>query len=559
MIRLNQVKDQASELQSHKQSNLGAGYSAYSSGDGTDGLEATLAQLQDGLHHRFGTGAMGNNGLFDGIGATKGILARFSADDAATRVIIDQQYADVTAGMDITSAGTSVTEATAALRVATSGTSSLLMLDAADLMTLQAADTMLLDADGALQFDIENGFSSNVAAGGWSSRVVLGGHYTEVDNGGLEVDVSAGSLDMRVDTDQSITLGNGVTGSGSVTPAVDADLYIQITDDSAAAANEKISLYNTNGTGAADGQGSGSMSMIAENGGIEIAGGITATAVSSSFESLTYALSGGALQDSLQSEANWDVRMTGGEVLVNADTHAWMYAGTTANNSTSNFNYSTSLDAVKIAGNLEDALWLGDIHAQSIADYSGGGADRAWSMDGIPLSQAGKEWYDFAQAFGEVSLLKAITLAGAGGTTDAGSYHLEVVNEISSGDYLFSDDGASGADVQSAANGNGDLHFGSVDIFNSANSAAQVSLAAQTGFGSTDLSTAEILSAVKVYVNGQLLVGHLGTAANASYDYRIVSSDSSGAVAAYADGDTEFAIICDFQLEAGDVIQVFVG
>ena len=69
MIRLNQIKDQGSELQAHRQTDLGGNYSAFNSTDGQDGLEATLAQLQDGLHHRFGSDAMGANGLFDGVGS----------------------------------------------------------------------------------------------------------------------------------------------------------------------------------------------------------------------------------------------------------------------------------------------------------------------------------------------------------------------------------------------------------------------------------------------------------------------------------------------------------
>lgn len=60
--------------------------------------------------------------------------------------------------------------------------------------------------------------------------------------------------------------------------------------------------------------------------------------------------------------------------------------------------------------------------AASTLKLEGGGSVRftdtyepaGWSLDGIALSDAAQEWTDFETAFGEVSLMKAITLAAAG-------------------------------------------------------------------------------------------------------------------------------------------------
>ena len=147
-----------------------------------------------------------------------------------------------------------------------------------------------------------------------------------------------------------------------------------------------------------------------------------------------------------------------------------------------------------------------------------------WSFkDGIPLSLHSGDWTDFEDAFGEVSLLRALVLSGAG-ASDAFYHEIEIATAVSSGDDVYS--GTLADDLANTNNG---------DIIISDNEELIVT-AVPTISSSTDL--AELKDRVEVYVNGQRMA---------------LRGDCDVTIDA---GNSAFELAFDFDLEIGDVIVV---
>ena len=234
-----------------------------------------------------------------------------------------------------------------------------------------------------------------------------------------------------------------------------------------------------------------------------------------------YAQSAAAMLEA--SHADGDLMMASGRdmaVLAASQQTAVDVTGATlaaAVQNLSAFSYASDASATLAADMAPDdhTLILGDKHARGT--YNSGNS-RFWSIDGIPLSLATKEWHDFKVQFGEVSLLNAMVQAGSGGTTDAGKYTFVIGSSgLTADNHLFS---ADSDDSDSDAN-----RF-SLQLFDSAGSAPQETLSAMEAFPVAGLDENEILSAVSVFVNGQLLLGALSEqtfsgSASPDVDYRI--------------------------------------
>ena len=172
MIRLNQIKDQKSELEAHVLADLQT--NAVSSGDGQDGLEFTLLKFMEGLQHRLGSTAVGSNGLWDGQGGSSGVVASFSADDAIDRVVINQSYASNASGLDITSAGQGPSAATPALKIDASDAAGYLYVKSAGQMELESTSNMTIDVDAELIMTVAS--DKSVTVSGDRADIVQGEH-----------------------------------------------------------------------------------------------------------------------------------------------------------------------------------------------------------------------------------------------------------------------------------------------------------------------------------------------------------------------------------------------
>ena len=221
-----------------------------------------------------------------------------------------------------------------------------------------------------------------------------------------------------------------------------------------------------------------------------------------------------------------------------------------------NYGGANALTAARVGGNpLGDAnhIWFRDSHC-----LVGTNAGEWSESKGIPLSVATKEWEDYEATFGEVSLMNALVSAASGGTTDAGQYIISIGNAGLAADTLIiGEDQANAANTIESDN----ARFDGAE-FNSKDTSAQIDLGQNatkiSAFPSSGLDSNEILAAVKVFVNGQLLVGGLasGAPSGGNYDYHICD-DRLDVATAYAGSD--FSLKFAFALEEGDIVQIFVG
>ncbi len=197
-------------------------------------------------------------------------------------------------------------------------------------------------------------------------------------------------------------------------------------------------------------------------------------------------------------------------------------------------------------------IWLRDSHCDV-----GNGASQWSETKGIPLSIATEEWVNYEATFGEVSLLNAVVSAASGGTTDAGFYVIGINATVNAGDLLIGESTNVPADSVESDN----ARFVAFD-FNSKDTSPQVdrSQAANkiSEIPSAGLDSDEILAAVRVFVNGQLMMGDLSSATPVGQpvDYHICDHDMDSATAY---GGSAFSIKFSFPLEAGDIVQIFVG
>jgi len=215
---------------------------------------------------------------------------------------------------------------------------------------------------------------------------------------------------------------------------------------------------------------------------------------------------------------------------------------------------SNALIDARVGGNpLGDAnhIWFRDSHCDV-----GTGGDQWSEARGIPLSVAKKEWEDYEATFGEVSLMNALVAAASGGTTDAGQYIIALDASVPAGNLLLATSGTASDVFESDG-----ARFAAFD-FNSKDTApgADLTQAADkiSEIPSSGLDADEILSAVKVFVNGQLLVGGLasGSPVGQNIDYHICDHDHDTATAY---NGSAFSLKFAFELVQGDIIQIFVG
>jgi len=151
-------------------------------------------------------------------------------------------------------------------------------------------------------------------------------------------------------------------------------------------------------------------------------------------------------------------------------------------------------------------------------DDQGAGALTGYA-DGIKLAGSFAEWSAFEASFGEVSLLKAITDAALGGTSDAADYVLTATGTVSSGAKLSTVSASFSAVKIDDANGSAAYTPAAIDC---------------SGFTAN-----EALRNVAIYVNGQKLIS------GADYSLNYLSETI----------DPQFT----FDLEVDDVVVIEVG
>ena len=154
-----------------------------------------------------------------------------------------------------------------------------------------------------------------------------------------------------------------------------------------------------------------------------------------------------------------------------------------------------------------------------------------WSFkDGIPLSLHSGDWTDFEDAFGEVSLLRAMVLSGAG-AADSFYHEIEIADATNLGDTnggadIYAETLADNLTIANITNG------GTVVI--SDDTEALVSSVPQM---SASTSLAELKERIQVFCNGQRL------ALRGDFD-----------VAISANATREIELSMNFALETGDVL-----
>ena len=401
------------------------------------------------------------------------------------------------------------------------------------------ADTASIDMDAKTQIDIASaGSGANAilltsSAGGFDFDCAAG-YDLEVSDGGLSEVVTAGGAMRRVVAGDIQIEGTSATAAQSINLHLNSDadpdalrFEMDSTFDGNANSeqNSVISLIN------AVGNGDAAIKLQSELGGIDLdaktdfsvlaearlylQGDVDDTAISADYADPTAPAAAVHAQT-----ASGMVFMSGLDQLLIAGTEGSPAA--TANAApadafTYTQNMATDLGTNNTAGLnhliLSDIFCAGE-YAMTDVNTPGSGTP-VWEGLGIPLSMASDEWYQFREAFGEVSLLNAITQASSG-STDSFYIEAELLQDISAARAnpdIFSDMG-NDLDVKDAQG-------------TAVNSAPSMS-------GTT--SQEELESRIEVYVNGQRM------AINGDFTPDL----SSGSL------DLQFT----FDLEVGDMIIV---
>lgn len=602
MIRLNQIKDQKSELEAHVLADLQE--PAVASGDGQDGLEFTLLKFMEGLHHRLGSGAVGSNGLWDGQGGSSGVVASFSADDAINRVVINQGFGSADSGLDITSSGQGPSDTVPALKIEASDAAAYMYIKSNHEMELEATDLLLVDAKDALTETI-GGNHTKTLTGNYVATT--GGTYSQIgDNTMLfqssletvEIDAAADAKDLKLSAGSTaeaainlrydsgadarseievasshIQLWNG----DSTTPAdiLDIDASDMNLDGAtfdltlSGAENHDITGtctftvtqgFSVQGSAGIDMDavsditidGDAAIKVKADNGDSEYAHGDLATALQAGQRYEGPALD---LQSTLSAcllagiADNGDfAAINNGNMIISANfentTDDMVSNGSLASEMTSGANEYLAADFDQLQN--VQGLIFGDAHCVA----------SNWSIEGIPLAVHTGEWNEFKNAFGEVSLLNAMAQAGAG-AADAGVYQISVSGDIPVASDLF-EEGAVGNEYAGAA------FHGSASAIQidgaEPSSAASIAIAANTDFD-------EMMERLEVFANGQrLLPSYYDVATTAvvpqDFTVRLVESDDSIVTLANSSTRTskEAKLLIDvlFDLEASDELVVIM-
>ena len=505
---------------------------------------------------------------------------KLGADDVDGAITIGEDgERAISIGTDAGTGGpsTSVSLEASAINIGTGGTAGAAITigesSQANPIVLEAGTgSILMDADDVIQIESSGGAISigndaiaqqlNLGTGG--ARPILLGSAAAAS---LTMDGGVGAFALQADADSTIDSGAALDVTSTGVMALDATSDLELNSEAEIkighdARDQNISVGTAGAREISIGSSSAVLVQAQGSSALYEAAGQTVDPQNGNAAELfadasdLYNQSSALLLES--SHVDGDLMLAGGRDMAilaasqqaAADTTGATLAAAVANLNA--FGYTNDLGSDVEADS--HTMMLGDVYCRGT--YNSGAA-RFWSADGIPLSLATKEWYDFKVAFGEVSLLNALVQAGSGGTTDAGSYIIKIgSNGLSRDVYLL---GSHTTPANARASDNGDYD---IFMFHSAGTGAATNqlTTAIEAFPSSGLDANEITSALKVFVNGQLLVGRVHHAsapsADASYDYHIRdnSIDTAGTY-----GGSDFSLVFGFDLEEGDVVQVVLG
>ena len=576
MIRLNQIKNQQSDF--GKPLDLKTLYAH--GGDEKDGLEETLSKLGESLHKRFGTAGIGDSGLHENN--TAGVIANFTTDDDQD-MIIKNEAEDKSSKL---------------WHVTTNYAAQLIMADATstnagdgsvklesknqqiDMASVGGVNTIAMYNDknstGTNFIKLGVGYDANIGAtnivlqpnkkhlfkegsvtpkfaetwetGTISRTDLFGNAGSTLEYKSTEAKTMLFEREMKID--HKISAESQISKFGKDTSGPAANAYHTVYS------GDKKDLTQSISTLAGSTDGSIMIDMHAEklNGDqkillatvgeetsvgaadasvsrIKIANsGIVVDAVNSVY--LQSTKSSGTFKSDLAMllESGKSQQLYGGNVLIKAQ------GGSLRATAPANYGVN-GLATLGLSADSQE-VWFVDKHKAA-----------SWSeARGVPLSIWDEEWEDYEAVFGEVSLLNALVQAGTGGTVDAGTHIIKMDATVAKDTAL----------LVSGTTESDDARF-SLFVFNSKDTGVQVDeqVSKIGGFACTGLDANEILAAVKVYVNGQLLAGNVASTAPSlgNYDYHIL--DKNG-IAGFAAGQP-FSLKFAFPLEADDMVQVVIG
>ena len=592
-LRLNQMAEGLALLDGAALADVASGtvttyLSGIGAGEKSGTLEETLENMYVGFAKRFGTTTVnGKNAIYGGVN-TAGVIASFSANDAANSVITNvasdkkTTLSHVTGNFD---GKIEISDDTAN----TSGTIDISANKAQILMTKDASIEMYKDNTSASAnfiklssaFDANWGESTITLQDGkkfLQQDLTSGAGYSYI----IHASAAASHTDIygtaNVSGDYRQFVGSKIVDEKSVkkdSSLINGDVQHVFSDDKASDHSYKVQaggILGTHGVVKTAFTTSNNVDGIwmeaaaqKVNGdqywslGVSKKSTNPGTAADAKYAILDMGLASGILMRSqakieiAADDAGMDL-VAKSDMKVSSDAlldasgkaiHLKTVGGTARANPSTLTNYGTGNLIPATSGLSSDAeeIWLGDVHAGGSGNWSPGSL-------GLPLSVATSEWDDFEQVFGEVSLLNALVQAGTGGTVDAGTHIVKMDATVAKDTAL----------LVSGTTESDNARF-SMFVFNSKDTGVQVDEKNTTvidGFPCSGLDANEILAAVKVYVNGQLLAGNVAHATAPSagnYDYHILDKDGASAFAAGQPFSLKFA----FQLEASDMIQVVIG
>ena len=563
MIRLNQIKEQGTELEAHVAADIGS--LGVTSTDLKDGLEFTLIKLHEGIHRRLGSGAVGSSGLWDAQGGTDGVIASFSVNDAMSAAVVENVFNE---GL---------------VRIAQSQKNS---------SAANAADSLILTMDGRGSVGNQQGkikLANTEGLGAFSNA--YRSSSAEVSDAAVVIEAAKGALALQSDklmslesVSQNIAIGNLLVDTKEIKIGHESTDHLKLHIDSAGTSTQLAAHINS-GAGAftidADGftlvdLADSVISLHSTSGdyGLHVGGKIgmnsssdfhaTATGNVQLFKNLGSATDAQEMWIGSSTKAAAIVNTAGSSASSYSDSVFGVYMEASTEKASMEFksdlgglrsysgkrmvlqsgenrigsqvaNWSSvqNADTTPIAyaadgfiAGLQDSeafidntIWFDDINS-----------DTTWAAGyGLPLSVAKDEWTLYRDTFGEVSLLGALYRASAG-ATDSFYNEIEILDaSVASGTDIF---GLTMSDNLVPANATNSPQVLAKDETGTLVTAPQVMDASS--------SDDEIAYRAEVYVNGQRM------ALNGDCS---IQKDSGS-------GDIELTFT--FALEVGDIVIVKV-
>ena len=536
-IRLEQVQD---EIGKFGKAAIPANYNTSEAED----LKGLLNQLQKTFQDRFGADAIANEGIY--ASSLKGQIAEFSEGQAASATIknlggslallssgnttVDAADITITASGAVSESGASFTgDYTGAVSIDADAASHF-KASAGDVTIESEAANLVLSANSAVDM---NGASLDADFSGAAS-IVAGANSEFKVTGQLNMSASGEMWiqgdSLNVDSHGAASIVAGADSefkvTGSLHNSASLDMTASVGRNYKVAAAADINMTAASGMLQVQSQqnamiqsfagtmqiiGSGETRVQSNMGELILSGNLDATLKSHTAKVMLSASSDVELK-----AQTGDVKIDGKDLIENL-TGAWMLDAATFDVDFSGAGHIIAVGAMDLAAaSLELSASVDFIRFD---DAYKGPASLAGYTDGIKLAAASQDWTDFENAFGEVSLLKAITLAAAGGTPDAADYVL-YINDTLAADAALSTATVTGSSVKYT-------------------DSAATSPYSPAAIDVATYSEEEAVRNVRIYVNGQRLVP--------GSDYSINYSSET------VDPKIQFA------LEAGDVVLVEVG